>query len=263
MSPPPPPGRVLILGGTAQALELARRCAAPPRVRTVTSLAGVVSDPSTPAGEGRSGGFGGPDGLAAYLRAARIDAVVDATHPFATAITASAVAATAATGTPLLILRRAGWTEAPGDRWRRVACLAEAAALVPDLGHRVLLATGRSGLAPFAAVHACWFLARCIEPPAPPLPRRLQVLLSRGPFTLVGERALLAEHRIEVVVTKDSGGAAAAAKLTAARERAIPVVMVDRPPAPPAATLTDSVEAAHAWVLDVSRGARDATGTCP
>jgi precorrin-6A/cobalt-precorrin-6A reductase len=254
---------VLILGGTGEARQLAQCCAGAPGIETVSSLAGLVTAPLRPAGELRTGGFGGADGLADYLRAERIAAVVDATHPFATTISASAVAATTSAGTPLLVLRRAGWTERPGDRWRRVPDLATAAALLPGLGSRVLLTTGRTGLACFAGVRGAWFLARSVEPPTPPLPPSLTILLDRGPFTVPGERALLAEHDIDVVVTKDSGGTAAAAKLTAARERAIPVVMVDRPPAPPGAHRVDTVAAAHAWLSSLSSAGLGATGRCP
>lgn len=267
---PTPPGsargplRVLILGGTAEARELAVACAGRPGVQTVTSLAGVVSVPARPAGQFRTGGFGGPDGLAAYLQAERIDALVDATHPFAAAMTGSAVAATRRTGIPFLVLRRPSWTSRDGDAWRRVPSAAAAAAVVPQLGERVFLTTGRLSLAAFAAVDRCWFLARSVEPPAPPLPARLEVLLDRGPFALTAERTLLDRYRIDVLVTKDSGGRSGEAKLTAARERGIPVVMVDRPPLPPGVPVVRSGAAAEAWLAELVRSAGGgAAGTCP
>ena len=239
--------RVLILGGTAEGRALADACAGLPGISTVSSLAGRLRVPVPPAGEVRIGGFGGVDGLVAYLRAERIGAVVDATHPFASTITASAVAASAATGVPIVVLRRPGWTERPGDDWHRVATIVDAAALAPTLGRRIFLTTGRQTLAAFADSDA-WFLARCVDPPQPPLPGRLDVVLDRGPFTADGELALLREHRIDVLVTKDSGGTMAAAKLEAARTLGLPVVMVDAPLAVTAVETVSSVGDALTWL---------------
>jgi precorrin-6A/cobalt-precorrin-6A reductase len=234
--------RVLVLGGTTEARALAAACADRPGLDTVTSLAGRTSAPLAIAGAVRTGGFGGADGLAGYVREHRIAAVVDATHPFAATMSAHAAAATAAAGVPLLVLRRPGWTEQPGDRWHRVPAVPAAADLLPALGRRVFLTTGRQSIAAFAELDACWFLARSVEPPEPPMPRRLEVLLDRGPFRVAGERALLTGHRIDVLVTKDSGGATA--KLEAARDLGVPVIMVDRPPAGPGpvvATVADAL----------------------
>ncbi|MFF8771171.1 cobalt-precorrin-6A reductase [Kitasatospora sp. NPDC015120] len=240
---------VLLLGGTTEARALAAALAAErPALRVTSSLAGRVAEPRLPAGEVRIGGFGGPGGLAAWLRAERVDAVVDATHPFAAAMSRNAAEAAAATGVPLLALRRPGWTPVPGDRWHRVASLDAAAALLPSLGRRVLLTSGRQGIAAFARLDGLHVVARSVDPPEPPLPASLTVLLDRGPFTLDGERAVLREHRIDVVVTKDSGGAATAPKLTAARELGLPVVVVDRPPAPAGVPVAPSVEAALDWL---------------
>ncbi|MET8703723.1 cobalt-precorrin-6A reductase [Kitasatospora sp. NPDC004723] len=242
---------VLLLGGTTEARALAAALAAGrPAVRVTSSLAGRVAEPRLPAGEVRIGGFGGPDGLAAWLRAQRADALVDATHPFAAAMSRNAAEAAAATGVPLLALRRPGWAPVPGDRWHRVPSLAAAAHLLPSLGRRVLLTSGRQGIGAFAHLDGLHFVARSVDPPEPPLPASLDVLLDRGPFTLDGERAVLREHRIDVVVTKDSGGAATAPKLTAARELGLPVVVVDRPPAPAGVPVAESVEAALAWLAD-------------
>ncbi|GLY97492.1 cobalt-precorrin-6A reductase [Actinoplanes sp. NBRC 103695] len=240
------PLKVLILGGTTEGRLLAAACAELPDVVTVSSLAGRTNDPIIPAGELRIGGFGGVEGLVAYLRAERIDAIVDATHTFARRMTGNACAAAGLTGVPLLILRRPGWTETAGDAWHRVPDLDAAAELLPRLGRRVFLTTGRQEIGAFAALDELWFLARSVEPPEPPMPRRLEVLLDRGPFTVAGERELLAAHRIDVLVSKDSGGAAA--KLTAARELGVPVVLIDRPEPPPApmvATVPDAV----AWLI--------------
>lgn len=240
------PLRLLILGGTTEGRALAAACAAAPGLEVISSLAGRTSNPLIPAGRLRVGGFGGAEGLAAYLRAEAITAVVDATHPFAATITTHAAAATARAGVPLLVLRRPGWTEQPGDDWRRVPTLVEAADLLPDLGERVFLTTGRQSIGAFAQVDACWFLSRSVEPPVPPMPKRLDILLDRGPFTLETERTLLAEHRIDVLVTKDSGGTTA--KLDAARERGIPVVIADRPPLPSGVPTAPTVSAALTWL---------------
>src|SRR5206468_1622063 len=149
----------------------------------------------------------------------------DATHPFAKRISASAAWACPAAGVPLLRLERAPWRPRPGDDWHRVADLAAAAALAPELGRRGLLTTGRQGLGAFAAVDGVWFLVRCVDSPQPPLPRDHELLLDRGPYTLAGELALVDSHRIDLVITKDSGGWLTEAKLGAARERGLPVIV--------------------------------------
>jgi precorrin-6A/cobalt-precorrin-6A reductase len=235
---------ILVLGGTVEARELATeldRAGVP----VTTSLAGRVANPRLPCGEVRVGGFGGPAKLADWLGEHGVGAVVDATHPFAERISASAATACPQAGIPLLRLERPGWRERPGDRWHRVPDLAEAAALVPALGERVLLTTGRQGLFEFAATDA-WFLIRCVDPPEPPLPARHDLLLGRGPYTLTGERALMARFDIDLVVTKDSGGGLTEAKLDAARERGLPVIVVDRPPRPSTRTVATVAEAL-AW----------------
>ncbi|MEV6028373.1 cobalt-precorrin-6A reductase [Streptomyces sp. NPDC052036] len=237
---------VLVLGGTTEARELAASLAARSGVRVTTSLAGLVSRPGTLDGDVRVGGFGGAEGLAAWLREHRVDALADATHPFAAKITANAAEAAAATGVPAVVLRRPGWRAGPGDHWHEAASLADAAALLPRLGRRVFLTTGRLGLAAFARLTDLHFVVRSVEPPGPPLPPHTDVLLARGPFTVEDETALLREHRIEVLVTKDSGGAATAAKLTAARQQGVPVVVVRRPPLPTGVTAVPDVSAALA-----------------
>ncbi|MEU2426395.1 cobalt-precorrin-6A reductase [Streptomyces sp. NPDC007851] len=227
---------VLILGGTAEARELAAVLAARPGVRVTTSLAGRVGRPGALSGEVRVGGFGGSAGLAGWLREHRVTALVDATHPFAETISANAARAAAATGVPAVVLRRPGWRPGPGDRWYPVDSLAAAADLLPGFGPRVLLTTGRLGLSAFAHLTDRHFVVRSVEPPEPPMPPHTEVLLARGPFTVADESALLCEHLIDVLVTKDSGGAATAAKLTAARGLGLPVVVVRRPPPPAGVT---------------------------
>jgi precorrin-6A/cobalt-precorrin-6A reductase len=236
---------VLVLGGTAEARELAEHLAAQPELRVVSSLAGRIARPRLPAGEVRIGGFGGPAALAEWLTEHDVRAVIDATHPFAERISASAVTACERAGVPLLRLERPGWTQRPGDRWQWADDIDDAARAIGP-GRRVLLTTGRQGLAAFAHRDDAWFLVRCVDEPQPPLPPHHELLLDRGPYTLEGELALVDEHRIEVIVTKDSGGTHTQAKLDAARERKLPVIVVRRPPRPDATTVT-TVEAALRW----------------
>ncbi|MEU8919795.1 cobalt-precorrin-6A reductase [Kitasatospora sp. NPDC048545] len=239
---------LLILGGTTEGRTLAAALDGRPALRVTSSLAGRVAEPRLPAGEVRIGGFGGPDGLADWLRAERVDAVVDATHPFAAGISHNAALASAAVGVPLLVLRRPGFTRVDGDHWLPVPSLAAAADLLPRRGERVFLTTGRQSVAAFAHLDGVHFLARSVDPPEPPLPPSFEVLLDRGPFTIEGELALLRAHDIDVVVTKDSGGAATAPKLTAARGLRLPVIVVERPPVPDGVPVVTDVEGALRWL---------------
>ena len=238
---------ILILGGTAEARHLASELHSR-RVPVTTSLAGRVNRPTLPAGEVRIGGFGGPQRLARWLHDNFIGAVVDATHPFAERISASAEQACALSGTPLLRLERPGWSERPGDRWTWVDDLDHAARAIAGLGERVLLTTGRQGLPAFAPVGDVWFLIRCVDPPDPPLPPQCAVILDRGPYTLEAELELIDAHAIDLVVTKDSGGELTVAKLDAARERKLPVIIVRRPRRAAPNAVAD-VENALDWVL--------------
>ncbi len=240
------PPRVLVLGGTADARALARTLASGEYAQVTSSLAGRVRDPRLPDGQVRVGGFGGVDGLTTYLTEEHITAVVDATHPFAEGITSNASAACRKANVPMLALHRPGWAEQPGDRWHRVASLAAAADILPEFGDHVFLTTGRLGLSHFAHLSQ-WFLVRTVDEPDPPLPRRSTVILARGPFSVDDERALLRENRIDVLVTKDSGGSMTAAKLEAARELGTPVIVVQRPPVPDVPAVS-TVEDAVRWL---------------
>lgn len=243
---------VLILGGTTEARRLAELLAADalPGLRVTNSLAGRVAAPRLPPGAVRVGGFGGADGLAGWLREHGADLVIDATHPFAATISHNAARAAATAHVPLLALRRPGWVPVEGDRWHEAGTLEEAAALLPGLGRRVFLTTGRTGLAAFADLRGLWFLLRSVDAPGSPHPARMETLLDRGPFTLDGEREVLRRHRVDVVVTKDSGGAAAAPKLTAAREAGLPVVVVRRPPVPAGVRVVAGPAQALRWVRE-------------
>jgi precorrin-6A/cobalt-precorrin-6A reductase len=235
--------RLLLLGGTAEARALA--AALHPAVEVISSLAGRVPNPALPVGQVRVGGFGGAEPLRAYLCDNGIDAVVDATHPFAAAITARAAAVCAQLGMPHLVLARPAWE--PGDA-TLVASTIEAAEAVERKQYcRVFLTTGRSGVAAFAN-SAAWFLIRVVTEPDATLPRRHTVLLSRGPYRYDDELALFRDHRIDVLVTKNSGGELTRAKLDAAAALGVPVVMVQRPPLPDGVTTVSTVGEAADWV---------------
>jgi precorrin-6A/cobalt-precorrin-6A reductase len=196
----------------------------------------------------RIGGFGGAEGLAAYLAAERVDCLVDATHPFAAQISAQAAAACDAAAVPRLLLLRPPWRRHPLDRWIEVADLAGAAGVLPQLGRRVWLTVGQRELDAFAGLAQHHFLVRLVDPPAAALPlASCEVVLGRGPFNLAEERRILERHAIEVLVAKASGGAATEPKLVAARERDLPVVMVRRPPPPPGERV-EAVAGALDWL---------------
>jgi precorrin-6A/cobalt-precorrin-6A reductase len=240
---------VLMLGGTAEARALAAELVGHPGLRVISSLAGRVRNPVLPAGEVRIGGFGGADGLAGWARAEGVDAVVDATHPYAETISAHAVDACAQACLPLLRLARPGWNAQEGDDWRDAPSLADAATMLPALGARIFLTTGRQGLAAFAGLDRLWFLIRCVDPPSGPMPASREVLLARGPYAREAELALMRRFGIDVLVTKNSGGSLTAGKLAAARELGIPVVMVRRPAAAAGPASATAVDDAVRWVL--------------
>ena len=249
-----PPNKILILGGTAEGRELADLITNA-GLDVITSLAGRVKRPRLPQGEVRIGGFGGPQRMGRYLMENSVDLVIDATHPFAENISASAVEATASTGTPMLRLNRPEWTPTDGDTWISVSSAEEAARLVQDRFKRPLLTIGRQKLSAFAGDARSSYLIRCVEPPDGKLPRRYLLMFDRGPFDFDSEHSLLRRHRIDVVVTKNSGGDATAAKLEAARSLHIPVIMIERPPAPPVPTVHTVADAAQ-WIVEVFGSSR-------
>ncbi len=238
--------RLLILGGTAEAAELAARLAGDDRLETVTSLAGLTRLPNVGTGRTRRGGFGGPEGLAAFLKDGGYDALIDATHPFAAQIARHAAEAAEISATPRVKLVRPPFERTAEDRFVPVADIQAAADAVPE-GARVFLAAGRRELAPFVARPDLWCLVRMIEPPAAgePLPKG-ELILGRPPTDPEAEAALFKEHRIEWIVSKDSGGRAGA-KIEAARRLKLPVVLVERPLPPPGATV-ESVDAVIDWI---------------
>jgi precorrin-6A/cobalt-precorrin-6A reductase len=243
--------RVLILGGTSEARELADALATRPGMAVITSLAGRTVAPRQPAGELRIGGFGGADGLAAYLVSAGIDRVIDATHPYADTISRHAVAACRETHRPLLRLERAPWQATAGDHWIQVDSLPAAALAAPLVGSRAFLSIGVQELAAFSEMRNLWFLVRLVEAPSQPLPlASYQITLGRGPFAVEDETRLLREHRIDLVIAKSSGGSATYGKIVAARALALPVMLLRRPAPPPART-SASIAEAVAWIEGV------------
>jgi precorrin-6A/cobalt-precorrin-6A reductase len=225
--------RILILGGTTQARRLAERLAPRADLAVTLSLAGRTGAPAPHPVPVRIGGFGGAAGLAAWLGAEAIDLLVDATHPYAARISANAVAAATLAQVPLLALDRPAWVAVDGDRWTEVADMQGAVQALGAVPRRAFLALGRNELAPFAGAPQHFYLIRSVDPVEPPLAvPRAAYLTGRGPFDRADERALLARHHIDVVVAKNSGGAATYGKIAAARSLGLPVIMLARPPRP-------------------------------
>ena len=240
--------RLLILGGTGEARALADALADRTNLEVTTSLAGRTVEPRRPRGQVRVGGFGGIAGLAEYIEASGIDLVVDATHPYAASISAHATEACRAVARPLLRFERQAWQPQKGDRWIIVDSLAAAAKAAPEIGHRAFLTIGVKELAAFAEVGQIWFLVRLVEQPRETIPlRNFALILGRGPFLLNVERELMGRRQIDLVISKNSGGHATYGKIAAARDLGLPVLLLRRPPLPPAETAA-SIAAVLAWV---------------
>ncbi|ESX25784.1 cobalt-precorrin-6A reductase [Mesorhizobium sp. LSJC264A00] len=240
--------RILILGGTSEARHLAGKLAARSDLSVTLSLAGRTESPVAQGVPVRSGGFGGADGLAAYLREAGIDLLIDATHPYAAQISANAAQASRLTGVPILALRRPGWKPVDGDRWTQVDTTGDAVHALGSTPRRAFLALGRQEVAAFEAAPQHHYLIRSVDPVEPKLAvPDATYLLARGPFREADERALLEEHRIDGVVSKNSGGEATYGKIAAARALGIEVVMVRRPILPEVPS-AETVEALAAMI---------------
>ena len=235
---------MLVLGGSSDGFAAAEALVAR-GYEVITSFAGRTETRRAPVGFARVGGFGGAAGLAAYLAVEDIALVVDATHPFAQNIKANAALAGRETGVPVVHVDRPAWEQQPGDDWRRAPDLATAAALTPRTEGLCFLTVGRMKIAHFAARHDLSFLIRTVDPPSPPFDHPDAIVINdRGPFSLEAERALFTEHAIGCLVTANSGGDAAASKLTVARENGLPVVIVDRPPLPDGLIVANAEDAA-------------------
>lgn len=240
--------RVLLLGGTTQASQLARALAEK-GIAGVFSYAGRTAAPVGQPLPTRVGGFGGVSGLVAYLAEERITHVIDATHPFAAQISINAVMACAQARTPLIAFEWPSWERAAGDNWSSVPDTQGAVAALPNDPARVFLAIGKQTLSPFAAKPQHFYLLRMIDAPQAPLPLlTTEVIVGRGPFTMESDLAVLEHHRITHIVAKNSGGSGARAKLEAARALQLPVILIDRP-AVPARETANSVDGVMTWLI--------------
>jgi precorrin-6A/cobalt-precorrin-6A reductase len=241
--------RILILGGTGDAAALTQRLRELPHIQVISSLAGRTQTPLLPDGPVRVGGFGGVAGLTDYLNQQQIDLVIDATHPFANQISWNAAAATTAANVARLMLIRPAWEKTADDNWIEVESHEAAAKALPELAKRVFLTIGRQELAAFSDLQDMWFLMRMIDPPTSGTVPPGHILLARGPFTLANEIELLDHYKIGAVVSKNSGGEATYAKIIAARQTNIPVVMVQRS-SMPVGEWVAGIEEAVVWVKE-------------
>ncbi len=244
---------LLILGGTGEARELARRVCLMigKRVRVTTSLAGRRTTSPNLTGDVRTGGFGGVQGMMGYLAENAVDLVVDATHPFSPTISAHAATACGDAqdgGVPRLQLMRAGWRIPPSAQWLEVDDFKAARDCLPRFAKRTFLTTGIRGLEAFSGLKDMWFLVRLIDEPETPLPlASCQVVTGGPPYTLEDERALLAEHKIDALIAKNAGGDATEAKIFAAAEAGVKIVLIRRPPTEPG-PVAETVDEAYAWI---------------
>jgi precorrin-6A/cobalt-precorrin-6A reductase len=239
--------KLLILGGTGDAHQLAAAAQQISGLTVISSLAGRTQQPILPIGQVRTGGFGGEQGLINYLQDHEIDLVIDATHPFAQQISENVAMAVAALKLPFLVLERSAWQQHPGDQWLSVSNHQAAADLLPSLGQRIFLTIGRQELGFYAHLQDLWFLMRSIDPPELPAIPPGEMLLAKGPFDLNSEWELLLKYQIQAIVSKNSGGEATYAKILAARELGLPVVMIQRSKTP-AGERVDNIEQVIEWL---------------
>lgn len=254
--------KILILGGSSEAFQLDKALLESETLSAITSLAGRTSLPRKPIGPYRTGGFGGAEGMASYILENDIDALIDATHPFAAKISLNASKAAKRTGCPLLHIWREAWQQKEGDQWTLVDSIKAAAGILTPADSPVFLTIGRLELAAFLERTDINFIARAIEPAksddpsgkdAAFYPANFKFIYEKGPFSLNEERALMKTHKIRTLISKNSGGIAAYAKLTAARELGLKVFMINRPPKPepgPGIDVVSNVEDALTWLTE-------------
>jgi precorrin-6A/cobalt-precorrin-6A reductase len=240
--------RILLLGGSTEASALASALASDPRFEAILSLAGRTRQPRLQPVPVRTGGFGGVDGLASFLLENGIDLVIDATHPFASQMSGNAIKAGKITGTPLLAIERPAWVQRDGDNWIEAPTVASAVQAIGPDARNVFCAIGSLALANLECAPHHTYLIRVIDKPAsPPKLPNITILQSTGPFTMEGDIQLFREHRIQVVMAKNSGGGATVSKIEAARALHLPIIMVARPLIPPRPTAA-TTEKALAWL---------------
>lgn len=253
------PMKILILGGTSEARALAEALGPRAEFAVTVSLAGRTAEPLPQGAPVRRGGFGGAEGLARYLSDGRVDLLIDATHPYAAAISTNAAEAANETGVKLIALRRPPWRKVTGDDWIEVDSVEDAVRALGQASRRVFLALGRNELRPFASAPQHSYLIRSVDPIDPPLGvPQVTSITARGPFSESEDRDLLARHNIEVIVAKNSGGAATYGKIAAARALRLPVIMLKRPALPDVASVATVDEVLglldHALMLSTARG---------
>jgi len=240
--------KVLILGGTTEARQLAERLAQRGGLDVTLSLAGRTASPVAHAVPIRVGGFGGAEGLANHLATASIDALIDATHPYASIVSKNAATAARKANVPFVALCRPPWSAVAADRWIEVSDVRTAVDTIGRVCRNVFVTIGRNELAPFASAPQHRYLIRSVDPVDPPLPlQHVTYITARGPFSEADERALMTRYGIDLVISKNSGGKAAYGKVAAARLLGIEVIMLRRPPAPDAPSV-NTVEDALAWL---------------
>ena len=248
--------RILILGGTTEARELAERLAKRTDFEVIVSLAGRTKSPAPQPVPVRRGGFGGAAGLANYLRNERIDAIVDATHPYANIISANAATSARHAGVPLIVLRRPPWRAVAGDRWIEAGDVADAVRRLGERPRRVFVTLGRTELEPLTTAPQHLYLIRSVDPVEPPLPLpRVSYVTDRGPFSAADDRTLMSAHAIDAVIAKNSGGAASYGKIAAARALGIEVIILRRP-APSDGPAVETVDEVIAWLDHAIASAR-------
>lgn len=241
---------ILVLGGSNEGFALAKTLQGHKNYTITSSLAGRTSLPKKPVGPYRIGGFGGSEGLKHYINTNKIDAIIDATHPFAQNITKNAAKAAGDTKCPLLHIWRPQWKRAAKDNWIEVPTMQAAAERLTKHHAPIFLTIGRLELAAFLPRTDLAFITRAIEPNQnEQWPKNFHFIYAKGPFDYNQELALIKKYNIKAIVTKNSGGPGAFAKIEVARTLNLPVIMINRPPKPKG-NLASTPEEALNWLTN-------------